>query len=118
MSEQIRKKPDSAVEKAAANAADNTSDNAPDIAADNLADNPHAHSSFGDTSPSVTPKDVEASDASAQDITERHLQSDNAEEKQQEMLDEAIDLSFPASDPPATTGGVTRIDVPKSPATP
>jgi hypothetical protein len=114
MSEQIRKKSGSAVEKAAANAADNTSDNVPDSAADN----PHAHSSFGDTSLSVTPKDVEASDASAQDITERHLQSDNAEEKQQEMLDEAIDLSFPASDPPATTGGVTRIDLPKSPATP
>jgi tetratricopeptide (TPR) repeat protein len=49
---------------------------------------------------------------------ENLLQSDNAEEKQQEMLDEAIDLSFPASDPPSTTGGVTRIDVPKSPATP
>ena len=114
MSEQIRKKLGSAAEKAAANAACNTSDNAPDSAADN----PHAHSSFGDTSLSVTPKDVQESDASAQDIAERHLQSDNAEEKQQEMLDEAIDLSFPASDPPATTGGVTRIDVPKSTATP
>jgi hypothetical protein len=118
MSEQIRKKSGSAAEKAAANAADNTSGNAPGNAPDSAVDNPHAHSSFGDTSLSVTPKDVQESDASAQDITERHLQSDNAEEKQQEMLDEAIDLSFPASDPPATTGGVTRIDVPKSSATP
>ena len=114
MSEQSKKKSGSAAEKAAANAADNTSGNAPDSAVDN----PHAHSSFGDTSLSVTPKDVQESDASAQDIAERHLQSDNAEEKQQEMLDEAIDFSFPASDPPATTGGVTRIDVPKSTATP
>jgi hypothetical protein len=77
-------------------------------------DEAQVQSSFGDTSLSVTPKDVNDQDASAQDITERHLQSDNPEEKQQDMLDEAIDLSFPASDPPATSGGVTRIEVPPS----
>ena len=93
MSEQIRRKPD------------------------NAADEAHVHTSFGETSLSVTPKDVDERDASAQDITERHLQSGDSDEKQQEMLDEAIDLSFPASDPPATIGGVTRIDIPKSPAT-
>lgn len=78
-------------------------------------DHADAPSSFGDASLSVTPKDVTRRDASAQDITERHLQSKNPEEKQQELLDEAIDLSFPASDPPAVAGGVTRIDVPPKP---
>ena len=106
MSEPIRRKPD------------NTTGNTANKKADNTVDEAHAHTSFGETSLSVTPKDVDERDASAQDITERHLQSDNSEEKQQEMLDEAIDLSFPASDPPATTGGVTRIEVPKSTATP
>jgi hypothetical protein len=77
-------------------------------------EDPHAHSSFVDTSRSVTPKDVNAVDASARDITERHLQSHNPVEKQQDLLDEAIDLSFPASDPPAIESGMTRIQVPKS----
>lgn len=79
--------------------------------ADEAENEVQVQSSFGDTSLSVTPKDVNDQDASAQDITERHLLSDNPEEKQQDMLDEAIDLSFPASDPPATTGGITRIEV-------
>jgi hypothetical protein len=102
MSEQIRKKPDS------------TAENATRDVADDAENNPQPNSSFGDTSLSVTPKDVDDKDASAQDMTERHLQSDNPEEKQQDMLDEAIDLSFPARDPPAPTGGITRIEVPKS----
>ena len=106
MSEQIRKKPD--------NATGNTANKK----AHNAVDEAHAHTSFGETSLSVTPKDVDEKDASAQDMTERHLQSEDSEEKQQEMLDEAIDLSFPASDPPATIGGVTRIDLPKSPPAP
>lgn len=71
----------------------------------------HAASSCGDMSLSVTPKDVEAHDASAQDMTVRQLQSADPEEKAQAMLDEAIDLTFPASDPLAVTGGVTRIDM-------
>ncbi len=74
----------------------------------------NAHSSQGDTSPSVTPKDVQACCASAKDVVERHLDSSDPEEKAQEMLDDAIELSFPASDPPAVTGGVTRIEVPPS----
>lgn len=66
----------------------------------------------GDNSLSVTPKDVEPCDATSQDVVARHLDSADPEEKQQEMLDDAIELSFPASDPPAVAGGVTRIDVP------
>ncbi len=72
------------------------------------------HSSPGDQSASVTPKDVSQRCAGAKDMTERHLQSNDPEEKQQELLDDAIELTFPASDPPAT-GGVTRIEVPPSP---
>ena len=86
----------------------------PNKKADKAEGDLHSQSSFGETSLSVTPKDVTDQDASAQDITERHLQSHNPDEKQQDLLDEAIDLSFPASDPPAIAGGVTRIEVPKS----
>jgi hypothetical protein len=86
----------------------------PNPSMDKGEEDPHAHSSFGDTSRSVTPKDVNAGDASARDMTERHLQSHNPVEKQQDLLDEAIDLSFPASDPPAIESGMTRIQVPKS----
>lgn len=61
---------------------------------------------------SVTPKDLKPEDAASRDLTERHLDSSDPEEKEQELLDEAIDLSFPASDPPAVTGGITRIEKP------
>ena len=74
----------------------------------------YAQSSFGDTSLSVTPKDVNERDASAQDMTQRDLQSDEPDQKQQDLLDEAIDLSFPASDPSAIASGRARITVPKS----
>lgn len=73
---------------------------------------PAPASSPGDNSVSVTPKDLNPGDAAARDVTERHLDSSDPEEKQQELLDEAIELSFPASDPPAVTGGVTRIEKP------
>ena len=78
----------------------------------------HAQSSFGDSSLSVTPKDVNERDASAQDMTQRDLQSDEPDQKQQDLLDEAIDLSFPASDPSAISSGRTRITVPKSTTNP
>jgi hypothetical protein len=78
----------------------------------------YAQSSFGDTSLSVTPKDVNERDASAQDMTQRDLQSDEPDQKQQDLLDEAIDLSFPASDPSAISSGRTRITVPKSTTNP
>ncbi len=83
----------------------------PDIHADDLP------VSQGDNPLSITPKDVEDGDASARDRVARHLHSADPDERQQELLDDAIDLSFPASDPPAVTGGVTRIEVP-NPAPP
>jgi hypothetical protein len=56
-------------------------------------------SSHGINSPSVTPKDVSPHDASAKDVTERKTACDDPEERQQEMLDDAVDMTFPASDP-------------------
>jgi hypothetical protein len=73
-------------------------------------------SSPGNDSASVTPKDLSPGDAAEKDVTERHLRSTDPDEKAQELLDDAIELSFPASDPPAVTGGVTRVE--KSPGRP
>lgn len=71
------------------------------------------HSSPGSRSASVTPKDVTQDDASARDVVERRLDSADPDEKEQALLDDAVELTFPASDPPAVTGGVTRVEVPK-----
>lgn len=62
---------------------------------------------------SITPKDVQPGDATAQDQVERKFDSTDPDEREQAMLDDAIELSFPASDPPSVAGGVTRIE--KSP---
>lgn len=70
------------------------------------------HTSPGDNPVNETPKDISAGDASARDMTERHLDSSDPDEKEQELLDEGIDLSFPASDPPSSIGGITRIEKP------
>lgn len=70
-------------------------------------------SSPGINSPVQTPKDVEPGDATAQDICERKVNSSDPDQRQQELLDEAGELSFPASDPPAVGGGKTRVEVPK-----
>lgn len=69
-------------------------------------------SSHGNNSASETPKDVSPQDASAKDVIDRKVCSPDADEKEEEMLDEAVELTFPASDPLAA-GGVTRIEVPK-----
>lgn len=74
---------------------------------------PQERSSPGTNSPVQTPKDVGPQDAASKDVTERNITSADPEEKREELLDEAVEQTFPASDPPAVTGGVTRIDVPK-----
>ncbi len=56
-------------------------------------------SSFGISSAVVTPKDVAPGDASAKDVVERNVRSDDMAEREEALLDDAIDLSFPASDP-------------------
>lgn len=57
------------------------------------------NSSQGNNSPSVTPKDVSADDASAKDVTARKTCSEDPEEMEQELLDDAVEMTFPASDP-------------------
>lgn len=77
---------------------------------------PKEMSSHGDNSVAQTPKDVSPQDASSRDVTERKICSSDPEEKEQELLDDAVELTFPASDPVSTAvGGITRIDVPKQP---
>lgn len=71
--------------------------------------------SHGDQSASQTPKDVDPHDAAARDVTERKTRSSDPEEKEEELLDDAVELTFPASDPVSVTGGKTRIEVPKQP---
>lgn len=74
---------------------------------------PKERSSPGCDSPAQTPKDVTSQDAASRDVVERNITSSDPDEKLQEQLDEAVELTFPASDPLAVTGGVTRIEVPK-----
>ncbi|WP_420473921.1 hypothetical protein [Noviherbaspirillum sp. ST9] len=77
---------------------------------------PKEPSSHGDNSVSQTPKDVSSRDAASKDVTARKVHSDDPDEKEQELLDDAVELTFPASDPVSVAGGgVTRIDVPKQP---
>jgi len=62
-------------------------------------DKQQANSSQGDNSKSVTPKDVSGKDATARDVTERKIHSADKDEKEEEQLDDAVDMTFPASDP-------------------
>jgi hypothetical protein len=74
---------------------------------------PKEQSSPGCNSPVQTPKDVAPQHAASRDVVERNITSSDPDEKLQEQLDEAVEQTFPASDPLAVTGGVTRIEVPK-----
>jgi len=56
-------------------------------------------SSPGDASVAETPKDVSADNATARDRVQRNLSSDNLDEREEALLDDAIELTFPASDP-------------------
>jgi hypothetical protein len=58
-------------------------------------------SSPGKNPRSTTPKDMAPSDASAKDETQRELALNEAAEDKhdEEMLDDAVEMTFPASDP-------------------
>ncbi len=58
-------------------------------------------SSPGLASRAMTPKDMTPDDASWADCQERDIHADDFERREDALLDEAIELSFPASDPPA-----------------
>ena len=57
------------------------------------------NSSPGDQSPSVTPKDLSSKSVAAKDVIERKICSDDANEQEEELLDDAVKMTFPASDP-------------------
>lgn len=56
-------------------------------------------SSQGMASRAMTPKDITPDDASWADRQERDIHSEDCETREDALLDEAIELSFPASDP-------------------
>ena len=58
-------------------------------------------SSMGNSPQEMIPKDISPKDASWADLHERKLRSDNLGEHTEALLDEAVDESFPASDPVA-----------------
>lgn len=71
-------------------------------------------SSFGDNSRSETPKDIAPQDAGARDLTERNITSPDLDERQEALLDDAVEMTFPASDPIAVKSGIARIEIPKT----
>lgn len=65
-------------------------------------------SSQGDSPQEIIPKDISSKDAAWADLQERKTTSEDADERTEALLDEAVDESFPASDPvaelPSTQG--------------
>lgn len=57
------------------------------------------NSSPGDNPVEVTPKDISPSDAAARDLRVRPIASEDPEEREEALLDDAIEDTFPASDP-------------------
>ncbi|GIZ52051.1 hypothetical protein [Noviherbaspirillum aridicola] len=76
---------------------------------------PKERSSQGDNSQSVTPKDVAPQDVTSRDVHARKTDSDDPEEREEAQLDDAVEQTFPASDPVAPPNQVTRVEVPKQP---
>lgn len=58
-------------------------------------------SSHGNSPKEVTPKDITPDDATWRDLKTRNISSGGAVQREESMLDEAIELTFPASDPTA-----------------
>jgi hypothetical protein len=58
-------------------------------------------SSHGDSPQEMTPKDVGPEHAAWSDASERKITSTNTVEREEALIDESSELSFPASDPPA-----------------
>lgn len=64
---------------------------------------PDLPSSPGDSPVELTPLDVSPDVAAWRDLTPRNITSQDPDEREDALLDEAIELSFPASDPIAVT---------------
>jgi hypothetical protein len=67
-------------------------------------------SSHGENSAMATPNETDSEQATAGNLVERKITQASAGDKEEELLDDAIELTFPASDPVPTTGGITRIE--------
>ena len=68
-------------------------------------------SSHGNDSKSVTPKDVSSKDAASRDVRARKIQSADKDEKEEEQIDDAVEMTFPASDPISVDpNSITRIE--------
>ena len=66
-------------------------------------------SSPGDSPADIVPREITPDNATWKDRTERNIYSEDIEEKADALLDEASDLSFPASDPIAVSS-ISRIE--------
>ena len=86
------------------------------VTQDNPQSQPKKRSSFGENSVSQTPKDISSRSVSSKGVTERKITSQDPGEKEEALLDDAVEMTFPASDPFSVTGGVTRIEHPAQPA--
>ena len=71
----------------------------------NEIDSSRLPSSQGDSPQDMIPKDISSKDASWADLHERKTTSANPDERTEALLDEAVDESFPASDPVAEMPG-------------
>ncbi|KRB79212.1 hypothetical protein [Noviherbaspirillum sp. Root189] len=71
-------------------------------------------SSQGNDSQSVTPKDVSSKDAASRDVRVRQIQSEDKNEKEEEQIDDAVEMTFPASDPIAIPKPETEADKQRS----
>ena len=71
-------------------------------------------SSQGNSPVEMTPGDVTPEHASWRDRTPRKLNSEDIEEKVDALLDEASDLSFPASDPIAIPDCASKLSPPRA----
>ncbi|OGB26636.1 MAG: hypothetical protein A3I66_03580 [Burkholderiales bacterium RIFCSPLOWO2_02_FULL_57_36] len=79
-----------------------------ELSKDKAGNSPKRFSSQGDSPVEMAPKDVSPKHATWQDRTERHTKSKDQDERADALLDEASDLSFPASDPIAVSSS-TRL---------
>lgn len=74
------------------------------------------HSTFlGEHSPSEKPRDVAPQDVAACDLSERNIASSDVDKHDEALFDDAVEMTFPASDPIAVKTGAARIEIPKRP---
>lgn len=71
------------------------------------------YSTFGDHSRFEKPRDVALQDAAARALSEQNISASDGDKHDEALLDDAVEMTFPASDPIAVKTGVARIEIPK-----